>query len=76
VIHHAVPRERIDSDEVPSVFRLPAVPNYAVASLVVKSTPPDVFDESVRRAMAQYQCKIDCVARVIVEQSFDFTQTN
>jgi len=41
--------------------------------MVVKSTPPGVSDASVRRAMAQYQCKIDGGAQVIVEQSFDFT---
>ncbi|WNC95189.1 energy transducer TonB (plasmid) [Paraburkholderia sp. FT54] len=43
---------------------------------IVKSTPPGVFDGSVRRAMAQYQCKVDGGGQVVVEQSFDFTQTD
>ncbi|MEW9583822.1 energy transducer TonB [Paraburkholderia sp. DGU8] len=43
---------------------------------IVKSTPPGVFDGSVRRAMAQYQCKLDGGGQVVVEQSFDFTQTD
>jgi protein TonB len=43
---------------------------------IVKSTPPGVFDGSVRRAMGQYQCKVDGGDQVVVEQSFDFTQTD
>jgi periplasmic protein TonB len=43
---------------------------------IVKSTPPGVFDASVRRAMAQYQCKVDGDEPVVVEQSFDFTETD
>jgi periplasmic protein TonB len=43
---------------------------------VVKSEPPGVFDASVRRAMAQYQCKVEGDDRVVVEQSFDFTQSD
>jgi len=43
---------------------------------IVKSTPPGVFDASVRRAMTQYQCKVDGDDQVVVEQSFDFTQTD
>ncbi|MBV8626970.1 MAG: hypothetical protein JO371_03745, partial [Paraburkholderia sp.] len=43
---------------------------------IVSSTPPGLFDGAVRRAMAQYQCKVDGGDQVIVEQSFDFTQTD
>ncbi|MGF6297747.1 energy transducer TonB [Paraburkholderia sp. WC7.3d] len=43
---------------------------------IVRSTPPGVFDGAVRRAMAQYQCKVDGGDQVVVEQSFDFTQTD
>lgn len=43
---------------------------------IVKSTPPGIFDASVRRAMAQYQCKLDGGDQVVVEQSFDFAQTD
>jgi periplasmic protein TonB len=43
---------------------------------IVKSTPPGIFDASVRRAMAQYQCKLDGGDEVVVEQSFDFSQTD
>jgi protein TonB len=43
---------------------------------IVKSTPPGIFDASVRRAMAQYQCKLDGGDQVVVEQSFDFSQTD
>lgn len=43
---------------------------------IVKSTPPGVFDASVRRAMAQYQCKVDGDGQVVVEQSFDFTESD
>jgi outer membrane biosynthesis protein TonB len=43
---------------------------------IVKSTPPGVFDASIRRAMAQYQCKVDGDGQVVVEQSFDFTEAN
>jgi protein TonB len=40
---------------------------------IIKSTPPRIFDASVKRAMAQYQCKVDGSDQVVVEQSFDFT---
>jgi protein TonB len=43
---------------------------------ILKSTPPGVFDASVRRAMAQYRCKVDGDEQVVVEQSFDFTETD
>ena len=43
---------------------------------IVRSTPPGVFDASVRRAMFQYQCKVDGGDQVVVEQSFDFAQTD
>ncbi|WP_429447911.1 energy transducer TonB [Paraburkholderia sp. 40] len=43
---------------------------------IVNSTRPGVFDASVRRAMAQYQCKVDGGDQVVVEQSFDFTQAD
>jgi len=43
---------------------------------IVSSAPPGVFDGSVRRAMAQYQCKVDGGDPVVVEQSFDFTETD
>ncbi len=43
---------------------------------IVKATPPGVFDASVRRAMALYQCKVDGDDDVVVEQSFDFTETD
>jgi protein TonB len=43
---------------------------------IVDSTPRSVFDASVRRAMAQYRCKVDGDGPVVVEQSFDFTQTD
>ena len=43
---------------------------------IVKSTPLGVFDASVRRAMSQYQCKVAGGDQVVVEQSFDFAQTD
>jgi periplasmic protein TonB len=43
---------------------------------IVSSTPPGVFDASVRRAMSQYQCKVDGADEVVVEQTFDFAETD
>jgi periplasmic protein TonB len=43
---------------------------------IVESTPPGVFDGVVRRAMSQYQCKVDGGDDVIVEQSFDFANAD
>jgi periplasmic protein TonB len=43
---------------------------------IVNSTPPGVFDAAVRRAMEQYRCKADSGDEVIVEQSFDFSETD
>ncbi|MGU7774298.1 hypothetical protein ACV229_29490 [Burkholderia sp. MR1-5-21] len=41
---------------------------------IVDSTPPGVFDGSVRRAMARYQCTAN--GTVVVEQSFDFAEAD
>lgn len=43
---------------------------------IMQSTPPGVFDAAVRRAMSQYQCKVDGSDDVVVEQSFDFAETD
>ena len=43
---------------------------------IVSSTPPGVFDAAVRRAMSQYQCKVDGADDVVVEQTFDFAATD
>ena len=43
---------------------------------IVRSTPPGVFDASVRRAVSRYQCKVDGLDEVVVEQTFDFAETD
>lgn len=40
---------------------------------IVRSRPPGVFDEVVRRAMSQYQCDSNAAGTVVAEQSFNFT---
>lgn len=43
---------------------------------IIRSTPPGVFDASVRRAMSSYRCEVEGDAPVVVEQSFDFAETD
>jgi periplasmic protein TonB len=43
---------------------------------IVSATPPGVFDTAVRRAMSQYLCKVDGADEVVVEQTFDFAETD
>jgi periplasmic protein TonB len=43
---------------------------------IVSAKPPGVFDAAVRRAIEQYRCKVDGADEVIVEQTFDFSETD